>query len=371
MLEIIKPKDRMTSKERVRKTLLLEKTDRVPVDFYANPTIQKKLCKACGIPDDPESVLQYLGVDSRQLFPDPGVIYKGRGLFCEIPGLIVDPVYGSYSRWIENEFGGYQDFSFFPLKDASDDMIADFPVPDPDDFDFCGVEAVLRLYKDKAICTGSPGFCDIINSTGRVMGMEDALVRIAFEDEATIAYIRKKIQFEIGYLERLFDKVKRLGEVIDLLWIGEDLGTQIAPIISMELFRKVFKPMIKSYIDLADSYKVPVMVHTCGSSSWAYDEFIEMGVKAVDTLQPEAANMSPEYLANKFGGRLSLHGCISTAGALSQGTAQEVEAECRRTLDIMKPVRGYHFAPTHLIQDNTPVENIIAMYDSVYKYGFY
>ncbi len=369
MFEILKSKDCMTSKERVRKTLLLEKTDRVPVDFYANPTIQMKLCKACGIRDDQESVLQYLGVDSRQLFPDPGVIYKGRELFREIPGLAVDPVYGSYSRWIENEYGGYQDFSFFPLKDASDDMIADFPVPDPDDFDFCGIEAALRLYKDNAIYIGSPGFCDIINSTGRVMGMEDALVKIALEDEVTIEYIRKKTQFEIGYLERIFEKVKQFGEVIDLLWIGEDLGTQIAPIISMDLFRKVFRPLIKLYIDLADSYKVPVMVHTCGSSSWAYDEFIDMGVKAVDTLQPEAVNMSPEYLANRFGGRLSFHGCISTAGALSQGTAREVEAECRRTLEIMIPVRGYHFAPTHLIQDNTPVENIIAMYNAAYRFG--
>jgi len=361
----------MTSKERVRKTLLHEKTDRVPINFYANPTIQRKLCEVCGIPDNQESVLQYFGVDSRQLFPDPAEIYRGRSLFRQIPGLSVDPVYGFHSRWIENEFGGYQDFCEFPLKDASSDTIAAFPVPDPEDFDFGSTDMLLKRYKDKAIYIGSPGFCDIINSTGRVMGMEDTLVNMAFEDEATIRYIKRKVQFEVGYLERIFEEVKKAGEVVDLLWIGEDLGTQIAPIISMELFRKVIKPMIKLYIDLADSYRAPVMVHTCGSSSWAYEDFIEMGVRAVDTLQPESANMSPNYLVDEFGGRLSFHGCISTAGALSQGSAEEVEEECRRTLEIMMPAGGYHFAPTHLIQDNTPVENIIAMYDSVYKYGFY
>lgn len=95
------------------------------------------------------------------------------------------------------------------------------------------------------------------------------------------------------------------------------------------------------------------------------------GVRGVDTLQPEAVNMSPRYLAEHFGGRLNFRGCISTAGPLAYGTPEEVDAVCKDTLEVMMPVRGYHFAPTHQIQDNTPVENLIAMYNAAHKYGRY
>lgn len=141
--------------------------------------------------------------------------------------------------------------------------------------------------------------------------------------------------------------------------------------ISLELYRRRIKPLHKLFVDLAESYHIPSMVHTCGSSSWAYEDFLDIGVRGVDTLQPEAVNMSPEYLAEHFGGRLNFRGCISTAGPLAEGTAKETREVCRKTLEIMKPVRGYHFAPTHMIQDNTPVENVIAMYQAAHDSGSY
>ena len=96
-----------------------------------------------------------------------------------------------------------------------------------------------------------------------------------------------------------------------------------------------------------------------------------MGINAVDTLQPEAANMSPQYLKDHFGGRLSFHGCISTAGALAYGTVEDVIQDVKNTLEIMMPGGGYHFSPTHMIQDNSPVENVIAMYQAGHDYGVY
>ncbi len=130
-------------------------------------------------------------------------------------------------------------------------------------------------------------------------------------DEGTLTLAERKVSFELAKMERLLDAVRRAGGETDFLWIGADLGTQIAPMISRDLFLRVFRPAMQRYMDLANAFDIPVMVHTCGSSSWAYEDFIEMGVRAVDTLQPEAANMSPEYLKERFAGRLALHGCIS------------------------------------------------------------
>jgi uroporphyrinogen decarboxylase len=153
--------------------------------------------------------------------------------------------------------------------------------------------------------------------------------------------------------------------------MGEDLGTQHTPMISLDLYRRVLRPRHRRFIDLANRYNIPVMIHTCGSSSWVYDDFIEMGIRAVDSLQPEAAGMSPEYLTETFGGRLAFQGLISTAGPLAYGSAAETAAYCRDTLAVMMKRGGYFFAPSHMIQDNSPVENVIAMYQTAHDHGRY
>lgn len=362
MYRIKKMKETMTSKERVIRTFYYDSTDRVPIDYMANPGVHKRLCKALGVPVlEEEQLLQALGVDYREI----KLSHCGKDYFPQKADRIVNPIYGYYTRWIENECGGYEDYCDFPLKNAEEEVIRNFPVPSPEDFDYRNVYETCKRYQNYAVYVGNPGFADIINSTGRVMGMEDTLVNLLTEDEATLDYIHRKVNLEFGVMERALDKAKG---GIDFIWLGEDLGTQIAPMISLDLYRSIIKPVQKKFVELADSYKIPVMVHSCGSSSWAYEDFIEIGIKAVDTLQPEAVNMSPAYLKEHFHKRLSFHGCISTAGALAYGTADEVEKVCRETLDIMAAEGGYHFAPTHMIQDNTPVENIVAMYQTAHAY---
>ena len=183
-----------------------------------------------------------------------------------------------------------------------------------------------------------------------------------------IRLIDKFIDFQFKYIERVFDAV---GDKIDVLWMGEDLGTQIGPLISMDMFKKHILPRHKPFFDLAASYGVPCMLHTCGSSSWTYEEYIKAGLRAVDTLQPEATDRSPRYLKDTCGGRLAFHGCISTAGALTYGTEEEAEKDAKETISIMKPGGGYSFAPTHRLQDNTPIENALAVYRADMEYGKY
>ncbi|MFA7628923.1 MAG: uroporphyrinogen decarboxylase family protein [Candidatus Dojkabacteria bacterium] len=364
-MKITKAKETMSARERVLKTFALEKTDRVTIGYEANPGIHLKTAKALGITDgDYEKVFQAFGVDYRGI----GAPYIGPSLFEDIPGRQRDPVDGFVMRWAENESGGYWDFCDFPLQNAEPEQIAAYPVPSADDFDYEAASSMIRHQRDYALYIGSPGVPDIINSMGRIMGMEDTLVNLAIGDEATLELLDRRMDFQLKTFERILAENK--GE-IDFMWLGEDLGTQNTPMISMDLYRKTLKPIHKAFVDLANAYAIPAMMHTCGSSSWAYEEFIEIGVKAVDTLQPEAANMSPKYLKEHFGGRLSFRGCISTAGPLAYGTEQEVVENVKETLQIMMPGYGYHFAPTHMIQDNTPVENVLAMYQAAHDHGSY
>jgi uroporphyrinogen decarboxylase len=81
--------------------------------------------------------------------------------------------------------------------------------------------------------------------------------------------------------------------------------------------------------------------------------------------------MAPAYLKARYGDRLAFHGCVSTAGPVAYGTVEEVIADVRQTLEIMMPGGGYALAPTHQLQDNSPTENVLAMYEAARQYGVY
>lgn len=364
MAKILKAPETMTSRERVIRTFHYEKTDRVTIGYEANPGIHQRLKAVLKVSED-EQLLEALGVDYRGI----NASYTGPQLF-EIPeNRMVNQLEGCIMRKIEHESGYYWDFCDFPLQDAEAEAFASFPVPNPDHFDYGQALEQAKSYDGKyGLYIGNPGIPDIINSNGRLMGMEDILCHLLEEEPAVMEFIHRRAKFQLDMMERLLDKCKGY---IDFMWLGEDLGTQIAPMVSLDLYRRVLRPIHKQFAELSSSYGIPAMIHTCGSSSWAYEDFIEIGIRGVDTLQPEAVNMSPSYLAEHFGGRLNFRGCISTAGPLSNGSADEVWDNCRSTLEIMMKCRGYHFAPTHCIQDNTPIENVIAMYQAAHTMGQY
>ncbi len=353
----------MTSKERVLTAFARQEPDRVPVDYDANPGIDGRLKAHFGLAaDDNEGLRRALGVDFRSIHPR----YTGPKLHADVPGRSVDN-WGIHRRWVEHESGGYWDYCDFPLKDADEEQVANWPMPSPDDFDYSGIAAACREYGQYAV-NGAGGFGDIINGNGMLRTMEQTLVDLLTDDPAGLLLADRRMNIQIEITARILEAAK--GGV-DFIWMGEDLGTQKGPMISMAVFNKHIRPRYQKYCDLAHAYNLPVMMHCCGSSSWAFDSFVEMGIHVVDTLQPEAAYMAPEYLKQRYGDRLAFHGCISTAGPVAYGSVDEVVAECRRTLEIMMPGGGYCFAPTHALQDNSPTENVLAMYEAARAYGCY
>ena len=363
---IVKARETMSARERVERTFAFEKTDRVTIGYDANPVVHAGLCRLLGLrPDDRRALDDALGVDYTGIAPR----YIGGNPYPERLNRRVNVLEGCYMRWVANASGGYWDFCDFPLQDASDEMFETYPIPNPDDFDYgYALERAKALGARYALYAGDCGMPDMINSNGRIMGMEDVLVHFIEQDEAAMDFMRRRAASQLEVLARTLEICK--GR-LSFVWLGEDLGTQRTPMVSLTLYRAVMKPVHAQFVDLARCYGLPVMIHTCGSSSWVYEDFIEMGVSGVDSLQPEAVNMSPEYLTEHFGGRLTLRGLISTAGPLATGTVEEVDAACRRTLEICMPHRGYHFAPSHAIQDNTPPENVAAMYQAAHRYGLY
>jgi uroporphyrinogen decarboxylase len=353
----------MNSKERVARAIRHQEPDRVPVDYGANQGIQTRLMAHFGLKaDDHEGLLRALGVDFRGVWAG----YKGPRLHAEIAGRHVDACWGIRTRWIQHESGGYWDFCDFPLAEASMADVEAWPMPSPDDFDYSHIAENCR--RNREFCCVYGCMPDIINATGMMRSMEQTLVDLALDDEAGMRLIDRRLAILLEVSSRALAEAE--GGV-DMWLMGDDLGSQNSPLISMDMFRKHIRPRYEPFMALARRHNIPVMMHSCGSSSWAFEEFIKMGVQAMDTLQPEAKDMAPAYLKARFGGRLAFHGCISTGGPVAFGTVDEVIADCRRTLEIMMPGGGYCFAPTHALQDNSPTENVVAMYEAANQYGHY
>ena len=132
----------MTSKERVVTALASLEPDRVPINYFANAGIERRLRQYFGVaPDDSEGLLQALGVDFREV----GTPYCGPKLHEDIPerGVKVDD-WGIHLRWVEHETGGYWDYCDFPLRNASEEEVAKWPMPSPDDFDYSGGPGYCR-----------------------------------------------------------------------------------------------------------------------------------------------------------------------------------------------------------------------------------
>jgi uroporphyrinogen decarboxylase len=152
---------------------------------------------------------------------------------------------------------------------------------------------------------------------------------------------------------------------IDILWIGDDYGTQNGLLMSPEKWRKLFFPKLKEMCSLGHKYSVKVMLHSCGSTRPLWPGLIEAGVDIYQTVQPEARDMNPAELKAEFGDRISLHGTISIQKTLPFGTPEDVAAEVRQRIETVGADGGLIVAPAHNIQPDTPVENLLALYEAV------
>jgi uroporphyrinogen decarboxylase len=227
-MKIVKAKETMSARERVQKTFAHEKTDRVTIGYDYNAGIHRRLKEALGIPEaDNEGLLRALGVDYRGVGAPYSMPYTGRPLFPEIPNRRRHPLLGCVMRRVEHGSGGYWDFCDFPLEDADDEAFAAFPVPSPDDFDYESALDRAKAYgRDYGVYIGDTATADIINCNGQLMGMEDVLCHLQTRNEAALAFMRRRADFQLRFLDRLLDKCR---DYVDFVWFGEDLGTQILP----------------------------------------------------------------------------------------------------------------------------------------------
>ncbi|MHC4194004.1 MAG: uroporphyrinogen decarboxylase family protein [Planctomycetota bacterium] len=347
----------MTPKERVLTALSHKDPDRCPCDYIGTPEVDKKLKTHFGT-ESMDVVLERLRVDLRVI----DAPYVGPELRVWDDGRF-ENYWGSIRKPVRNEAGTYNEAVELPYASfKSVEDVEQFRWPKVEWFDYSQLAEDCAKYSDYAVVFGSPGNMDLINGTAYGRGVEQVIYDIALEDVVGLACMEKR--FECCY-ERSERALKAANGKIDILWIGDDYGTQNGLLISPEKWRKLFFPRLKAMCALGHRYGAKVMLHSCGSTRPLWDGLIEAGVDIYQTVQPEARDMDPAELKAEFGDRMCLHGTISIQKTLPFGTPEDVAAEVRQRIETVGKNGGLIVAPAHNTQPDTPVENILALYEGV------
>jgi uroporphyrinogen decarboxylase len=164
-----------------------------------------------------------------------------------------------------------------------------------------------------------------------------------------------------------------IGDNIDMIKIGDDLGMQNSLLMSPKMYRAIVKPIHADYISFIKSRtKAKLFFHTDGDVFDLIPDFIEMGVDILNPIQTSAGKMSNlEELKRQFGKYIIFCGAIDTHRILPFGTPEEVRAEVKRVIQILGQDGGYMLASVHTILPDVPPENILAMVDAALEFGRY
>ncbi len=354
----------MTSRERVFEAFAHREPDRVPAWCGASPEFRELARRRLGVATD-EDLSRHLGDDFRRVYAryagpadhDPASCFTHPEAVSRTP-------FG-----VERHGYGYGQPLGHPLAHAQTvSDIEAYDWPDPAWMDVSHVRADAEAWRGEYAILGgdwSPFYHDAID----LVGMDRFMLLLYDAPDAADALLRKLVDYYFETSRRIFDAAR--GS-IDIFFIGNDLGTQQGPVVGEAMFRRFFLPPLRRLADLGHGYGLKVMLHCCGGFAPLIPGLIEAGIDALQSLQPDARDMEPARLKRAYGSRIVLNGCIDTHRLLISGTPDLVRRETRAVLEVMKPGGGYIASPSHdYLLPETPVENVLALYETVREFGGY
>lgn len=178
-------------------------------------------------------------------------------------------------------------------------------------------------------------------------------------------------QLMIRHLATLEKVCKAVGDIVDIIRFGDDLGMSSGPFMDQETYQNLFKPRHKMLCDFVKSHsKMHTFIHSCGSISLFMPDMIEAGIEVFNPVQTNAYRMEPDFLKSEFGQKCTFWGAgIETVGTLNNGTPAQVRDQVLQRLELLSKGGGFVFNTVHNILPDVPPENIVAMYDAVKEFN--
>ena len=361
----------MDSADRVRLALAHSEPDRVPIDLWAAREVKERLPAQLGLADW-DALLDHWDVDLRVIF---GPRYSGPPLRTTSDGLSAD-LWGVLRRVVTYGEGAtrgtYREVAWSPLASATTvKEIENYAGwPSADWWDYRGIAEQCATLKGRCVVNAG----DRLDRTAQLKtimylrGIEQVMLDLAAHPALVEAMVERIVAYFLEYNRRVFEASR--GQ-FDIFMMGDDFGMQTGTLVSPRMWRRLLKPGFRAYIDLAHSFGLKVMHHTCGSVRDLVPDFIDCGLDILQSLQPRAKGMDLGELKREFGHDLSFHGGIDIQETLPYGTPEDVRAEVKKRMEAGKPEGGYIICTAHNIQTDVPTENIVALLEAYHEYGEY
>jgi uroporphyrinogen decarboxylase len=381
----------MTPRERVLATLAHETPDRVPIVLGpSNATgikmvTYRKLKVLAGI-DAPDEYLYdwpELGtasldeVTARRLHTDVRPVLDRLPAVVRERNATREPLSPMVDDWGSGHiYAGPDDWfpGIHPLADAfTPAQLEAYPWPDmTDPTRFEGVRAEARRWRDENLYAsmGTPWLAFPLERAFAMQGTDNFLANLAGEPEFAEALLWKTQ----ALCKTLMDGfLRECGDIIDMVKIGDDLGSQVGLLMSPAMYRRMLKPVHADLIAfIKQRTKASIVFHTDGDVYDLLGDFIEIGVDVLNPVQASAGGMSDfGDLKRRFGDKLVFCGGIDTHHVLPNGSPEEVRAEVKRVIGTLGVGGGYMLGAVHTIMGDVPPENVLAMVDAVEEFGHY
>ena len=363
----------MKSRERVWTALRRTKLpDRVPLQFDLSRQVIERYSVKYGIA--PQYTPAYYEDVTYRLSANE--LRVAMGSDCVIVGASLPRGYShpmDANGHVTNEFGMvmrqgpvYMEVLDNPLADVKDPaQVEDFRFPDPlADGRYDDAAKFIDKYKGEYFIWGDMELT-MLDMMQFLVGLEQLLTDMAMGEAYVEILIDKCKDFALAVGKKLVT----LG--VDGIWAGDDFGAQSGMLISPRMWKRYFKERYRQiYGELkARNSDLVIAQHCDGAVAPILGEWIEVGLEVFNPVQPNVAGHEPEDLKGQFGDKLSFWGGIDQQQLLPFGTPGEIEAEVKRRIEILGEGGGYMVAPAHIIQADTPDENIEAFISAVKVHG--
>jgi uroporphyrinogen decarboxylase len=365
--------EKMTARERVKKAINFEEPDRIPIDNWMVAEVKKRSMEYWGCEDEAE-LLAFLGIDIRDNY---GPSYVGQKFKTFDDGTVAD-LWGvrrkvvTYGKGTTHE-GTFKEVAWSPLEHMTtvEEINAYEGWPSPDWWDYSKVKEECAYWHPEYFVLNKGDRLDRTAQLKPMMylrGIQQTFIDLAMNPKIVECIRDHVINYFVNYNPKVFEAA---GGEIDMFMMGDDMGGQRGPLISVAMFKKYFADGFRKYCDIAHKYDLKVMYHTCGDVYQLIPIFIENGLDCLQSMQPEATNMDIKRLKQEFGKHLSFQGGMSIQQVLPLGTPDDVKKMVKYAADNAKVGGGYIFGTAHNIQADTPMENITALFEAYHEYGVY
>lgn len=345
----------MDKRQNVLSLLRRQGYSEAPVHLSMCPSLEKQFRERTGYLGSPAEYfgMPWRGVSGPRTQPIPEAVYRKYFDFELKPGTTIDGLGVAHEPG--SEAAKHMTYMRHPLKKATSvEEIQAYPLPDYSTWDTGHMKAEVEALHARGLAASGGMECTIWESAWYIRSMEELMMDMMGDDEKAVVMLDRITDLSTA-------KAQAYAEAgADVLSLGDDIGMQRTPMMSIPLYVEWLKPRLKKVIDGARAVKPDIVViyHSCGFVVPFIPHLIEAGIDVLNPVQPECMDFTE--LHEMYGDRLSFDGTLGTQTTMPFGTPEEVRRTVFKNLEAAGDKGGLFVAPTHLLEPEVPLENVFA-----------